>query len=846
MAKLRVDKIAAPIIKDEFTGSVYFDGTGDYLSMSDSTDFDLGISNEPFTWELWFYKTAAAGTHCELGVLRGGGTAGWNATNGHQYRGFQYTDNKLYWQWWNGSANKSIISSATPAINTWHHFAVSYDGTTTRAFLNGVIFGTSTEAYAKPSASNITRIGQDPSDSVTTHGYHSNIRVCKGHAVYTGNFTPPTRELEVHTGAKGVVFPAADNRTVLLTCQSSTDATAEATGRHILTAAGNAHAQSANPGLFRKTNITSTITETTGSVYFDGSGDYLETKENGNDFDFDGDFTIETWIYFNTVNSNNWHDFLGSSNNSAYLGSSKSGWIAAYYTLDATGLQFRLSYQNNNAWEFELGWNYTATADNWYHVVYTRESGTIYCYVNGVKLTRSSTSGTVGEHATITSSEGFLRMGGGYGTALRQLDGYLSNLRICKGHAVYTSQFIPPTRELEVHEGPDDDRTVFLGLYDGENIFADKTGRHIIAAYGDRLSSPTPTATDSPIGSTTVTPGLTREVDPTAGPTFQGGVGFVSQNWLTLPKGTTTDRNRTGGRGIIANNGNAIEFITITTTGNSQDFGDMTYTQGGYVTCLGSSTRGLIAGGYNPHSNTIDYITIATTGNAKEFGEIGLTNGVYSMGPAGSNTRGLFAGGHQEPGSPNAIAGQQQINYVTFASLGNSSDFGDLVEGVRYPAGCSSPTRAIWAGGRRSGVSPANINNIQYATIATLGNAVDYGDLTYSGSGGVYAARAVSSSTRGVIGGGVISPAYVNSIDYLTIATQGNSQEFGDLNATVTHAATMSNSKRGVFAGGYNPSATNAMSFVTITSTGDAKNFGDLISAATAPSGMSDSHGGLS
>ena len=82
----------------------------------------------------------------------------------------------------------------------------------------------------------------------------------------------------------------------------------------------------------------------------------------------------------------------------------------------------------------------------------------------------------------------------------------------------------------------------FSACYDGENIFADKTGRHIIAAYGDRLSSPTPTATDSPMGSTVVTPGLTKEVDPVEGPTFGGGAGFVSQNWLTLPKGTTTER----------------------------------------------------------------------------------------------------------------------------------------------------------------------------------------------------------------------------------------------------------------------------------------------------------------
>ena len=187
------------------------------------------------------------------------------------------------------------------------------------------------------------------------------------------------------------------------------------------------------------------ISENTGSVFFDGSGDYLETKKNGSDFDFGGDFTIETWIYINTIPSNSLIDFLGSSNNSAYLGSGKSGWIAAYYTLNSTGLQFRLSYQNSSSWTFELGWNYTAAAGNWYHVAYTRESGTINCYIDGVKLTRSTTIGT--ESASIVTSEGFLRIGGGYGTALRQLDGYISNFRICKGHAVYTSSFAPPTRE---------------------------------------------------------------------------------------------------------------------------------------------------------------------------------------------------------------------------------------------------------------------------------------------------------------------------------------------------------------------------------------------------------------
>ena len=225
----------------------------------------------------------------------------------------------------------------------------------------------------------------------------------------------------------------------------------------------------------RVDKITSTETfETTGSVQFDGSGDYLDVTESNNDFDFDGDFTIETWICFNGITSNNWTDFLGSANNSAYLGSSKSGWIAAYYTLDVTGLQFRLSYQNNSAWEFELGWDYTANTGNWYHVAYTRKGGVIDCYINGVKLARSTTVGTVGEGATITSSEGFVRVGGGHGSTSKLLNGHLSNTRILKGKALYTSNFKPPMRELEVIPG-----TVVLACQSKTDASLEKTGKTI-------------------------------------------------------------------------------------------------------------------------------------------------------------------------------------------------------------------------------------------------------------------------------------------------------------------------------------------------------------------------------
>ena len=270
-------------------------------------------------------------------------------------------------------------------------------------------------------------------------------------------------------------------------------------------------------------------TETTGSVFFDGTGDELVIASN-NDFAYGtGDFTWEMWVYPTDLSGNHYIIDHGENGGTLALG------------------QFGNRYYNTTLGQsgplYDTGFGALST-NTWYHLAAARKNGTTSLYTNGVLISSASDSHNYGAQAVTIGNYGD-------GTGGEELEGYISNLRICKGHAVYTSNFTPPTRELEVHQGPDDDRTVLLCCYDGENIFADKSGRHIIAAYGDRTSSPTPTATDSPIGSTTVTPGLTREVDPTAGPVFQGGAGYASQNWLTLPKGTTTDRNRTGGRGIF-------------------------------------------------------------------------------------------------------------------------------------------------------------------------------------------------------------------------------------------------------------------------------------------------------
>ena len=562
-------------------------------------------------------------------------------------------------------------------------------------------------------------------------------------------------------------------------------------------------------------------TETTGSVFFDGTGDYLQVLPS-DDLSLTGDFTVEYWTYL-TGTENNMRQI---SSGNYYGGGYNGNW---YFGLNATqnNIIFYTYDGQSNAESISI--DYTPSLNTWYHIAAARVGNTVTIYINGVSVG----SGTISKDL-VDGAAGGLQIGRlvTYGDHI----GYISNLRVCKGHAVYTENFAVPTRELEVHP-----ETVLLACYDGENIFADKTGRHIIAAYGDRLSSPTPTATDSPIGITTNYPPVTRSVDATAGPTFQGGAGFVSQNWLTLPKGTTTDRNLCGTRGLFAGSnpqpgdtgGNTIEFITVSTTGNTQDFGDRIGKGRRAIAAMSGSTRAVFAGSYGPSStiaDTIDYVNIATTGNAVDFGNC-LSDLTEATGISNS-TRGIIAGG-RTPTVSNVM------QYVTIPTLGNAIDFGDLSVAKRNAGSFQSSTRGVVAGGRNP--SGTELNVIEYVTIASTGNAVDFGDIS---SGGGQNNMGGSNSTRGLVAGG--NPS-TNTITYVTISTLGNSVDFGD-NTAATHGMnTMATSPtRACMFGAANPART--LSYVEIATTGNALDFGSFgIDATTAySSGCSNSHGGIS
>ena len=281
---------------------------------------------------------------------------------------------------------------------------------------------------------------------------------------------------------------------------------------------------------------------------------------------------------------------------------------------------------------------------------------------------------------------------------------------------------------------------------------------------------------------------------------------------------------------------NVMEYIQISTFGNALDFGDLVGTTESSGGCS-SSIRGLFSGGRNPGQlDRMDYITIASAGNAIDFGNLTDARIVYNA--VSSSTRGVNLSGYKTSTSANTNV----IDYVELSTLGNALDFGDVTTSRRGGGDCSSPTRGIYAGGFGS----ASVSVIESLTIASKGNTVRFGELTFRGYG--QGQGTCSSTVRGIFAGGNqdgSSSGYRKEISYITIASEGNATYFADLAVARAALAKASNLIRGVFAGGYTPTLLSSIETILISQGGNALDFGDLSGIRKSMSGVSDSHGGL-
>jgi len=284
-----------------------------------------------------------------------------------------------------------------------------------------------------------------------------------------------------------------------------------------------------------------------------------------------------------------------------------------------------------------------------------------------------------------------------------------------------------------------------------------------------------------------------------------------------------------------------IDFFTISTLGDATKFGDLNNARGNGIAGFASRTRGIGAGGYAPDQNIIEFITMSSTGNATDFGDL-TSNREGPMGLSDS-TRGIVAAGWSRPNSANI----REIDYVTIAEAANSVDFGDLISPTNYGCGTASSTRGLLIGGYTNPNPQTSYytNRIEFITIATLGDGTDFGDVNTANTNQMSAA---SNSTRGLIwGGGGDGSNQVNTIDFVTIASTGNATDFGDMLAATQGGGAMSSPTRCVYYSG-NGGASNVIEFVEIATTGNAVDFGD---AATGSHGkytfanFSNGHGGL-
>ena len=318
-----------------------------------------------------------------------------------------------------------------------------------------------------------------------------------------------------------------------------------------------------------------------------------------------------------------------------------------------------------------------------------------------------------------------------------------------------------------------------------------------------------------------------------SGPIFAGISTVSTSAFMVMPSGPTEFR---GGRGraivFVGATPSAttlIDAFNTATSGNAFDFGDASAARynNGHGGCA-SATRGVIADG-----TMMEYVVFSSGGGSNDFGDHRLGSSISAgMGHAADGVRGLLAGGYVAP------VNLGTIDFINIATTGSSSLFGEFDDGSTggyFPM--ASPTRAVFGRARQG---------LNYINFTTGGKTISFGSMTGDSRTGHIAS--CSNSTRGIMAGGESpSPSKVNTITYITLATLGDGVDFGDLTGAKNDHDAVSSSTRGFVVAGNDPSSTklNVIEFVTIATTGNAADFGDLTQARSQPSSCSDVHGGL-
>lgn len=387
--------------------STYFDGTGDYITAPSHTSFDFGTGD--FTIETWINipdVTSAWLAFISRAYSNNGGWRLYKNTGNNNLR-FYYTDS--------GTTSYIEASSTGLTNNTWHHIAIVRNSSTTTIYVDGVSKGSGTISTSLNPGTFAVEIGSGVvQSSYPITGNMTDVRIVKGTAVYTSNFTPPTERL------------TAIANTSLLACHLPYIADGS-TNDHTITVAGNTKTEPFAPYDYEKYDATING----GSVYLDGTGDRLSVGAT-TDLGFGtGDFTIEYWIK---------HESKLSGSNYPYAfdmrGQDNDAKIALYHRTNASNVVGIFVSLNT----IVSGTNQMYDGMAWVHYAVCKTGGYLKGYFNGKQ--DFSVADT-----TDYGSSGQISIGSTYSN-LYHMQGNIADFRVVKGTAVYTGEFTPPTAPL--------------------------------------------------------------------------------------------------------------------------------------------------------------------------------------------------------------------------------------------------------------------------------------------------------------------------------------------------------------------------------------------------------------
>ena len=409
-------------------GSIFFDGSAgysNYLSKGSSSDFQFGTGD--FTVESWVYITGngalppaggPSGNILSYSTTGSGGDGGWlfiiNATTntGDNGFGFQY--------WYASGSSDALNYNVNLGQNHWNHLAAVRNSNTLKLYLNG------TEVASKSQSYNMTLggtlgVGMRPwtpnNYKFPLDGILTDTRVVKGTAVYTANFTPPTAPLTAITNTKLLL----NGTNAGIIDKSQTVKT--------LTLNGNA-----------KSSTTQTK-YLTSAMYFDGTGDYLQSPLSKELELGTSDFTVEMWARLSSIGTYIPFVSLGAGANGTAL---HSGWTVFWYN----NLLYFYQYVGGSSTSSQQPW--TPSTDQWYHIAFTRSGTSLKTFIDGTQIGSTYTSTENYSAGTAGSQDLYVgRWGAQNPTVYFHLNGYLSDLRITKGLVRYTANFTPPTAALQ-------------------------------------------------------------------------------------------------------------------------------------------------------------------------------------------------------------------------------------------------------------------------------------------------------------------------------------------------------------------------------------------------------------